>query len=58
MHFGIHLQTKNKLAFLRAYFLGGGEGNRTPVRKSILTVFYECIRLFAFPSYAENRRSS
>ena len=37
---------------------GGGEGNRTPVRKPILTVFYECSRLFTFPSYAENRRSA
>ena len=40
------------------HFFGGGEGNRTPVRKPILTTFYEYIRLFAFPSYAENRHSA
>ena len=35
---------------------GGGEGNRTPVRKLILTTFSECRRSIKFPFYA--RRTS
>ena len=29
---------------------GGGEGNRTPVRKSLTKAFYECSHLFKIPS--------
>lgn len=32
------------------YWLGGGEGNRTPVRKSLAKAFYECIQLFNIPA--------
>ena len=36
---------------------GGGEGNRTPVRKPIRSAFYERIRLIEFPQLTANRRA-
>ena len=42
---------------LRCFF-GGGEENRTPVRKPLDTAFYERIRSFAFPSPDAERKAA
>ena len=44
---------KRKLVLVKEEFdassFGGGEGNRTPVRKSLTKAFYECSHLFKIP---------
>ena len=42
---------------LRCFF-GGGEGDRTPVRKPFHRTFSGCRRLFTFPSHAVNRHTA
>lgn len=45
------------ISFLCSYY-GGGEENRTPVRKPLDTAFYERIRSFAFPSPDAERKAA
>ena len=39
------------------YLFGGGEGSRTPVRKSLVEAFSECSRSFGFPSPGADRQA-
>ena len=47
---------KKRLALMGKSFFGGGEGSRTPVRKSIHTAFYECSLSLGFPSRIPTNR--
>ena len=44
----MHEKTSLVLVDKRGFFRGGGEGSRTPVRKSFPIAFYECSFLFGF----------
>ena len=56
---GTHRSKKSLLSVdKRDFFVGGGEESRTPVRKSIPIVFYECIFSFTFPGCDDEKQSS